>query len=304
MSGFYVAPYERKDRRELLDLLFYARRVHTHLDWYRAGQWLDHKDSVVHVAWSPGTPSDVLIGFMGMGQPLNGASWLRLAALQDFARPEVVLGALWEALRDDLAARGVNVFAALVLNRWLDPEMPKLGFNYLEDVVTLQRNGHNLPTPPVHNVRIRRGYLEHLPDMLQIDHAAFAPPWQLSHDELRQSQRQAESCTLARVDGHYVGYQVSTRSDSSAHLARLAVVPGYQGQRIGAALLHHMIDSFNERGVNSITVNTQHSNRHSQRLYQRYGFRRNGFDLPIWLYDLRQDNTPNPPINQTGRQAP
>ena len=287
MTGFYIAPYERKDRSKLLNLLFYSRRVHTHLDWYRAGQWLDHHDSVVYVAWANSKQHHKLLGVMGLAAPLNGASWLRIAAIEDSTDPKSILSPLWGTLQAHLHAQGAEVFAALIMNHWLDPQMRPLGFNYLEDVVTLQRSGHALPAPPATNVHIRHAYLEHLPEIVRIDHAAFSPPWQLSRDELRQSQRQAASCTLAQINGYYVGYQISTRHNTSAHLARLAVAPGYQGQRIGAALLHHLIDNFNQRGVDSITVNTQTSNRNSQRLYQRYGFRRNGFDLPIWLYDLR-----------------
>jgi ribosomal protein S18 acetylase RimI-like enzyme len=51
-------------------------------------------------------------------------------------------------------------------------------------------------------------------------------------------------------------------------------------------LLHHLVQTLNKRGVRSITVNTQDSNVRSQRLYQRYGFERNGFDLPVWQMRL------------------
>jgi ribosomal protein S18 acetylase RimI-like enzyme len=65
----------------------------------------------------------------------------------------------------------------------------------------------------------------------------------------------------------------------------LAVLPDMQGKRIGAVLLDNLISKFNRRGVRSLTVNTQQSNIRSQRLYARYGFHRNGFDLPIWQWD-------------------
>jgi RimJ/RimL family protein N-acetyltransferase len=38
--------------------------------------------------------------------------------------------------------------------------------------------------------------------------------------------------------------------------------------------------------VRSLTVNTQASNHRSQRLYLRYGFERNGYDLGVWQAHL------------------
>lgn len=286
---YIVRPYERQHREHLLNALFYSRRVHSHLDWYRPGQWLELADAQVFSAWAANSAQAELCGFIGMSSPLNGAAWLRLGAIQNTADPHTVLDAVWSAAYEQLYAQGARVFAVLVINQWLKAYLSDLGFRYLEDVVTLQRSGQGLPAErKPHRVRIKPGYLEDLPELERIDHAAFDPPWQLSLGELRQSQRQAASCTLAELDGELVGYQLSTRHQSSGHLARLAVVPGYQGQRIGTALLHDLIRNFNRRGVRSMTVNTQISNHHSQRLYQRYGFRRNGFDLPIWLRDDRQ----------------
>ena len=59
-----------------------------------------------------------------------------------------------------------------------------------------------------------------------------------------------------------------------------------QGKRVGAILLHDLLTRFSKRGVQTMTVNTQASNIISQRLYQRYKFFRNGFDLPIWQYQV------------------
>jgi hypothetical protein len=38
--------------------------------------------------------------------------------------------------------------------------------------------------------------------------------------------------------------------------------------------------------VLSTTVNTQESNVRSQHLYTRFGFARNGYDLPVWMADI------------------
>jgi ribosomal protein S18 acetylase RimI-like enzyme len=83
-----------------------------------------------------------------------------------------------------------------------------------------------------------------------------------------------------------VGYQLSTTFRSTGHLARLAVLPSMQGQGVGSALLDDMIRRFGRHDILTVTVNTQSGNYRSQRLYHHYGFRRNGYDLPVWQADL------------------
>ena len=104
--------------------------------------------------------------------------------------------------------------------------------------------------------------------------------------DIRLSQRQAASCTLALHDEEIVGYEIASRHHTAGHLARLAVHPKIQGKRVGQVLLNNLLTRFVKRGVKSMTVNTQASNIRSQRLYERYGFLRNGFDLPVWESEL------------------
>jgi ribosomal-protein-alanine N-acetyltransferase len=185
-------------------------------------------------------------------------------------------------MRQRVMALGVDNLSALVVNPWLNAYLPAMGFRYLEEVVTLYRATQELPSPQDSPVEFRNGYIEDIPAIVAVDHAAFGPPWQLSSVDIRFAQRQAASCTLALHQGDIVAYEISTRHQSQGHLARLAVHPKLQGQKVGYALLHNLLTRFEKRGVRTITVNTQLSNVLSQRLYNRFGFFRNGFDLPIW----------------------
>jgi ribosomal protein S18 acetylase RimI-like enzyme len=108
----------------------------------------------------------------------------------------------------------------------------------------------------------------------------------MSATEIRQSERLASPLTVATLSGEIVGYQLATHYYDEAHLARLAVLPQHQGQGVGAALIYDLIERFSRRGIYSITVNTQLTNIHSQRLYHRLGFERTGYDLPVWTLDL------------------
>jgi ribosomal-protein-alanine N-acetyltransferase len=274
--------YERKYRDDILSLMFYSRHTHTHLDWYKAGQWLDLDGNRVQLAFH----HDALVGVLGISESLNQSAWLRLMVIAQGYEPTFVLGFLWEHLRVSLMRQHVNKAAVLVINPWLAPYLPALGFHYLEDVVTMHRAPQVIPPEPMTNVEIRNGYLEDIQGIIAVDHAAFYPPWQMSMTDIRLSQRQAASCTLALLNNEIVGYEIATRHHTSGHLARLAVHPAIQGKRVGQLLLNNLLTRFGHRGVKGMTVNTQQNNIRSQHLYERYGFIRNGFDLSVWQSEL------------------
>lgn len=277
-----IVAYERKYHDDILSLMFYSRHTHTHLDWYKAGQWLDLEGNTVGLAFH----QDTLVGVLGISSPLNEAVWLRLVVIAQGYDQAMILSFLWENLRPVLIANQLKKAAVLVINPWLTPFMPALGFQYLEKVITMHRAPQELPPPPQSNISLRNGYLEDIHGIVHIDHSAFAPPWQMSTTDIRLSQRQAASCTLAIYNNQIIGYEIATRHHTAGHLARLAVHPQVQGKQVGQVLLYNVLSRFMQRGVKGMTVNTQESNIRSQRLYERFGFIRNGFDLEVWEMDL------------------
>jgi len=281
-AALHIVDYERKYREEILSLMFFSRHTHTHLDWYKAGQWLDIQGNVIQLAFH----EDTLIGVMGVAQPLNQTVWLRLIIVAHGFDPALILSLLWEHMRVQLLRAGIHTASVLVINPWLASFLPALGFGYSEDVVTMHRAPQDLSPLPATSVTLQNGYIEHIHQIITIDHAAFKPSWQMSAIDLRLAQRQAASCTIAVLQGEVVGYEIATRHHTSGHLARLAVHPTMQGQRVGQLLLHNLLSRFTKRGVRGVTVNTQKTNIRSQRLYRRFGFIRNGFDIPVWQLRL------------------
>lgn len=273
-----LRPYDRSQSEAVQDLLFYARRQHNHLDWYRPMNFLDLPDTLALTLWE----NSHLLGLIACTAPMHGTQWVRLLAVDNAADTTTVVETLMRAALEEAPRSGVHALYCIVINRWLGGHLPALGFEYVEDVVTLSRIGDVLPTLAPSPYHIQTAYIEHLPDLIAVDHAAFRPPWQMSRDEIRHAQRQAASCTVATFEGQVVGYQISTRHQNSSHLARLAVVPAHQGHGVGALLLHHVISGMLRRSVRAMTVNTQQTNHHSQQLYLRFGFRHNGYDLPVW----------------------
>lgn len=279
MSSFTFTPYERPHYEAVMDLLFSSQRTHTHLDWITAGRWLDTPNIVTVLAWQTGR----LAGIMGANAPHAGMAWVRLLAIENESEPARVLSLLWQALWATFGDNPPEQLSMLAINRWVTPYLGALGMRYTEDVVSMSRVGGSLPTLPASSTTIENAYLDALADMVAVDHRAFPPMWRMSRDEIRQAQRQSASTSIAVHAGRVVGYQISTRHDKAAHLARIAVSPEMQGQGVGAHLLAHLITGMARRGVQTISVNTQQSNLRSQRLYTRFGFRRTGYDLPVWM---------------------
>ncbi len=282
MFPLALSTYERKHRHAVLNLLAVSYQVHTHLDWYATDEWLDYEAAPLRLAWK----DDRLIGVMGASVPLNRSSWLRIVALHDDAPGERVITALWSALSRELLSRDVDVVALLVMNDWLADFLPIFAMQRAETIITLRRRAGDVPETPPLTLDIRAAEHEDYPEMTAVDQAAFAPPWQLSLADLRSAARTAAICTTARLGDSIIGYQLSTRHRETGHLARLAVLPQCQGQGVGGMLVGHMIRAFEGRGVNAVTVNTQLSNTQSQRVYTRYGFYRNGYDMPVWMTRL------------------
>ena len=282
VSSLTITPYQRRHLQPIHDLMFHSTHVHSHLDWLESDQWLETGDTITHLAWDRGR----LIGMIALSAPLNGSTWIRLAVVSDHREPESVLCFLWDAIAPQLRQLGVHTVGLLIVNDWVAHYAPTLGFHYGEEIITLLRAGYDIPPPLSDRPRIRVAEMRDIPQLAALDQEAFVPPWQMSLYDLRQAYRIASSCTVATQDDRILGFQISTFFFDGAHLARLAVHPDAQGQGIGGALLGDLLERYMRRGIHTMSVNTQDSNHQSRRLYQRFGFEPNGFNLPYWFARL------------------
>lgn len=285
MRSYNIVPYQRKHRQVVFDLLFESAKTHLHLDWYRAEDWLEAQDNITLLAFA----GEVLVGVLGVSAPVDDTCWLRMLILEDESDYSDVVPALWVRMQDLLHQHEVQTFAALLIESTIAPYLSTLGMTHTEDIVTLSRGGQVPPESPEQRstVAIRMATVDDLAQMTAIDHAAFPPLWQMTHDEIRRAKKLAAVCTLAvTADNQALGYQLSTLYNRSGHLARLAVSPHAQSMGVGAALLDDLLWRFIRREARTITVNTQASNARSQRLYQRYAFNLTGHSLQVWMAKL------------------
>jgi GNAT superfamily N-acetyltransferase len=273
------AAYQRRYRQPVRDLLHHNENVHLHLDWHDSDAWIDGEGGTTWLAFQ-GTR---LVGLAAVSEPMDKTCWLRIAAVDDHRDPMEVLPPLWSALAAHLRAAGVTQTAALLLNPWIEPYLSALGFGFMEEIITLRRSSFEPPPEPLPDgVRIRTAQPDDLAAVAALDRCAFSPPWQMSEREIRQAVRVTAYATIAEIGRRLIGYQLSTVYFDGAHLARLAVAPEAQGRGVGTALVAGAIRYFQRRSLTLMTVNTQLDNTRSQEVYLRLGFRRNGYDLPVW----------------------
>ena len=282
VSGVNVIPYARRYRRELMNLLQTDEYLHIHLDWSSVDEWLSDSDTPIFLAFQ----DRILVGAMAGSPALDGSAWLRLIALSHRVDTDSLLAALWPVLKADLVTKGINEVAVLALRPWIVPHIGQLGFTFRDSIVTLRRESKDVPPPLRSDVKVRNADWREAPTVAGVDHAAFSSIWQLSSSSLQQAARSSSSFTVAELDNHIVGYQISTLYRDGAHLARLATLPAVQGTGIGGVLLTELIQYFIRRGVYSVSVNTQQTNTKSLRLYQRFGFDFTGLNMDVWSSSL------------------
>ena len=273
-----IAPYERQHRRALLDLSFSSHWTHKHLDWHTTGQWLDNERGLVFLAWHGAE----LAGYIGLSRPVAGCSWIRLLGISDGRMPGQTIGDLWRGAQARCPALEIRSVAMLMITNWLPTYFRSLAFDLSDEVITMSHIGSRLPPAPDVAARIRRAEFGDISRLCEIDRLAFSPHWRMSTSDFQQALRIASVATVAVRQGEVLGYQFSTRNDEAGHLARLAVDPAWQRRGVASLLVHRLLEALRRQRVETLTVNTQASNRPSQYLYQRFGFFRNGYDLELW----------------------
>jgi ribosomal protein S18 acetylase RimI-like enzyme len=101
---------------------------------------------------------------------------------------------------------------------------------------------------------------------------------------LKRALAQSLFATVAEDDRGVIGYQVTTGSNTRAHLARLAVHPDVQKRGTGSAILGDLFSRLVQKGYLKLTVNTQSDNQTSLNVYKKLGFTRTGEAYPVYTF--------------------
>ena len=268
------------DQPTIAALSHFEERVHVHLDWQSAEDWLGKQPFLV------AERGKHVVGALACPPAPPNTAWVRVFALQGNISAAEVWQLLWPQARAALEAMGAEQVAGLSLDNWIDPLYLSVGFKQTHSVVVLTRPA--TPAPPVDSpAHIRPATSADYDTIVEVDSAAFRPPWQISAAVAQRAMAQASLLTVAEMNGQIAGYQLTTPTLNGAHLARLAVRPEWQGRGLGAALVADLIDQCRRQGARELTVNTQDNNSASLAVYQRLGYRRNGISYPVYQLPLK-----------------
>lgn len=277
-----VRPALLSDYHRIANLIHFEGHTHRNLEWRSPLDWLglqpfmlaEQEGQVVGAIACPPDPADL--------------AWIRLFSCAMYLPIEPVWNVLWSAVLQQInETQSISRLVSLPLNRWYEDLLVKSRFAVTHSVVLLQIDLSRRTIesfPPLEGVNLRLMGLNDLPGVRSVDQAAFLPVWQNSLASLEVAFRQADMATIAEQDGEIIAYQITTKSESRVHLARLAVHPRYQGRRIGKSMLLDILSQYQRRGLNRLTVNTQSNNPNSLNLYQHAGFNLTGEEYPIYEF--------------------
>ena len=187
--------------------------------------------------------------------------------------------AMLEAVVERSSRLGANVVISIEIDEIRQPAFyERAQFELLEEVITYELDCRIAPPLRIGGMRFQHVDARNDADrelLVRLDHTIF--PWLWWNSE-------AEFLVYADAPGVelFVGYDgdepVSYVGVTSylgwGHLDRVAVLPHRQGQGLGAEALSFAVSRLMHAGSLRVGLSTQRENRRSQRLYERFGFRR------------------------------
>ncbi len=281
MSSIQQASWS--DSNEIAHFLESCSLVHRHLDWIPLLDWIYSTPFLKYLI------KDRLEGVFVSPPDPPGVAWIKCFACQNQAEASDVFHTLFEQASKLLPAKTLPMLA-LGLQDWFIKTLTLNDFRLIQKVVVLKHK-QSLPNVLLKpSAFIRPMLLNDIDTVALIDRASFEPIWTVSSQGLKAAFLQSARASVAEMDGNIIGYEISTGNSFSAHLARVAVLPKYQKEKVGFQLVHAMLNYFHRMGVYEITVNTQDTNLASISLYQKTGFQLSDEQFPIFQYN-RAPNT-------------
>lgn len=172
----------------------------------------------------------------------------------------------------------------------------RAGFSVFEEVITLELESRWVIDAPSERLSFRLTSISTQADvgtLLRLDHTAFPWLWRNSEEELRAyAEAPGVELVLGYLHGEPVCYLGITAYLGWGHIDRIAVHPSVQGRGLGSEALSFAIGRLIQAGAQRIGLSTQKSNDRSQRLYDRFGFRRvSEHDYRVYGHWLRSVRT-------------
>jgi ribosomal protein S18 acetylase RimI-like enzyme len=283
-TEFKIVPASTADIEELSTFFSTSQLSNRHLDWQKTITWLGSqpflkcyfKDDLISVLVCPVTGQDFI--------------WIRSFNCTNQLSAESSFQQLLDTAISILDGTGIHKLYTISLSPWYEELINNCGFVTVDKIVTLRKEKSSIiPFEHPLIIQIRDFLPSDIDQAFAVDHQAFPPLWQISKEDFTQALSISKNKSVAlNLSGEIIGYQISSNIFDSGHIARIAVVPEYQKQHIGSALLENLFRRFIAIGVREITVNTSSDNLPAINLYLRHGFSYTQNNYPIYSKIINQ----------------
>lgn len=214
------------------------------------------------------------------GWRLPPNAWLRTVLVDNRVDKAHALAQLLPILHHELARTAVTS-NFVTLDTWSEPwlraPLEAAGYRWRMDVWSYTKTRLDVPSFGDTTITVRRAAQHDLQRVLEIDAASFDTLWTKGSEILGPALANAPYFAVAEWQGEILGYSyVSMHGAWQAHLVRIAVDPAWQGKQVGVRLLADVVRFCRHQRLDVLTLNTQATNTHAQRLYEWFGFGRTG----------------------------
>ena len=182
-----VRPAVPQDQHQIANLMFFEKHVHRHLDWRAPLDWLGSP-----FYWVVEDNGRVL-AVLACPQDPVGVAWVRLFAHAKKLSLDEAWGVLWKRAQQDISSsRGEATVALIAMHKWLSELLVRNDFKHTQDIIMLEWKATDVPRLPLPaGVFVRDMQPNDLPEVAELDAAAFMPLWQNPLDALERALPQA-----------------------------------------------------------------------------------------------------------------
>ncbi len=280
-SDITFLPAQPDDYDELSMFLSFEYFVHRHLDWRSSLDWLGQQPF-----WLAKVKGEIIACFAAVPEP-DAYAWVRLFACSALYSRTALWGEFFQRSLQIFATE-VKTVGALGVEKWFVKLLDHSDFRLFQKIIVLEWVKNNISRLPLpEGLHLRNMTARDFGKVFLLDQKCFTPAWQLSLSAMENAFHQAGYATVIERDNHIIAYQITTESLSSAHLARIAVDPDLQGQRLGKIILNDLLHYYTRYGIERFTVNTQNDNFKSQALYHQAGFVETEENYAVYEYQIK-----------------
>lgn len=116
---------------------------------------------------------------------------------------------------------------------------------------------------------------KHIAKMAEIEQKCFKTPWTQSM-LINELSNPLATYFVAEFEGDAVGYIGYYKILDEGHITNVAVAPEFQNRKIATNLIETLIQTATKDKVNRLTLEVSVKNERAIKLYESFGFRREG----------------------------